>query len=81
MILDINTHYCNVDTRARDIDARLGILKQYLTDEPMLAEVNELQRRIAAELDWDDFSQESQIWEVRDLCHRLVERWISQLMK
>ena len=80
IILDINDHYCNIDTRARDIDARLGTLKQYLTDESMLAEVNELQRRIAAELDRDDFLQEPQVWEVKDLCHRLVERWISQLM-
>ena len=63
------------------IDARLSILKQYLTDEPMLAEVNELQRRIAAELDRDEFLQEPQVWEVKDLCHRFVERWISQLTK
>jgi hypothetical protein len=81
IILDINDRYCNTDTRARDIDSRLCILKQYLTDEPMVAEVNELQRRIAAELDRDQFLQELQVWEVRDLCHRFVERWISQLMK
>jgi hypothetical protein len=81
IILDINDHYCNTDTRVRDINSRLGILKQYLTDEPMVTEVDELQRRIAAELDRDEFLQGPQIWEVRDLCQRFVERWISQLAK
>jgi hypothetical protein len=81
IILDINDRYCNIDTMARDIDSRLGILKQSLTDESMVAEVAELQRRIAAELDRDEFLQEPQVWQVRDLCHRFVERWISQLMK
>jgi len=59
----------------------MNTLKEYLADKAMIAEVDDLQRRIGAELFLDEYLREQQVWEARNFCYRFVEEWGGRFMK
>lgn len=81
IILEINDQCCNTDTRVKELNSRLDMLKEYLADDAMVAEVDNLQRRISTELYEEEFLHERQVWEVKNFCHRFAEQWSSRFMK
>ena len=81
IILDISERWCSTNTRVKELQAKLDILKEYLGNDTMTAEVSELQGRIGAELYEEEFLHDPQVWEVRDFCRRIVEHWSSRYMK
>ena len=81
IILEINDQCCNTDTRVKELNSRLETLKQSLADDAVVAEVDNLQRRISTELYEEEFLHEPQVWQVRDSCHRFAEQWRSRFMK
>ncbi|MFC1999812.1 FHA domain-containing protein [Chloroflexota bacterium] len=81
IILDISNQCCNTNTRVKELHSRLDTLKEYLEDDSMVAQVEDLQRRIGAELYSEEFLHEPQVWEARNFCYHFVEEWGSRLMK
>jgi len=80
IILDISNNCCNTDTRVKDLHSRLDALKEYMADKGMIAGVDDLKRRIGAELFEEECLREQQVWEVRTFCYRFVEEWGGRLM-
>lgn len=81
IILDISEKHSNTDTRVKEIHNRLETLKEYMSDDELSAEVEDLQRRIGAQLYQEELLREPQVWEVKDFCRRFVERWSSRFMR
>ncbi|MFC2000759.1 FHA domain-containing protein [Chloroflexota bacterium] len=81
IILDISEHCCNTSTKVKELNSKLETLKGYLGDDATIAETDNLQRLISAELFEEEYLHETQVWEVKDFCHRFVEQWSSRFMK
>lgn len=81
IILEISEQYSNTSTRVKELHNRLDTLKEYLAGDELAAEVEDMQRRMGAQLYEEEFLREPQVREVKDFCRRFVERWSSRFMK
>ena len=81
IILDINNNCCNTRTKVKDINSRFDSLKMYLTEEEFVKEVEELQRRFAAELFEEESLREEHVRELKGFCTRFTEMWGSRFMQ
>jgi len=81
IILDISNQCCNTNTRVKELHSRLDTLKEYLVDKEMITEVDDLQRRIGADLFEEEYLREQQVWEARTFCYHFVEEWGSRFMR
>jgi pSer/pThr/pTyr-binding forkhead associated (FHA) protein len=80
IILDISENCCNTRTTVRELQGKLDMLKQHLAGDALAAGVNDLQRRIGAELYQEEFLHEPQVCQVRDFSRSFVEQWSSRFM-
>lgn len=81
IILDISEKYSNTNTKVKEIHNRLDTLKEYLGNDDLAAEIEDIQHRMGAQLYEEEFLREPQVFEIKDFCRRFVERWSSRFMK
>jgi tetratricopeptide (TPR) repeat protein len=78
---DIRNNYCNIDTTEKRINKEFDLLKMYLTEKEFLDEVENIQRKINAELREDERLDEKHVEEVKDFCEKFTEMWIARFLK
>ena len=81
IILDINSNYCNANTRIKELGARLADLKAYLIEEEFIAEVDNLRRRLAAGLFAEEYLGEQHVRELKGFCTKFTELWSARFMR
>ena len=80
IILDINNNLCNTRTKVKDLRSRFEGLMMYLKEEELVKEVDELQRRFAAELFEEESLRDEHVRELKAFCTRFTEMWGAKFM-
>ena len=78
---EIRNNYCNIDTKAKEINKEFDLLKMYLTEREFLDAVENIQRKINAELRDDERLDEKHVEEVKDFCEKFTEMWIARFLR
>jgi len=78
---EIRSSYCNTDTKAREINKEFDLLKMYLSEREFLTEIENIQRRINAELREDERLDEQHVEAVKEFCEKFTEMWIARFLR
>ena len=78
---EIRSSYCNTDTKAREINKEFDLLKMYLTEREFLTEIENIQRKIKAELREDERLDERHVEAIKDFCEKFTEMWIARFLR
>ena len=81
IVQETRSSYCNTGTTAREINKKFDILKMYFTEKMFLNEVENVQRRINAELREDERLDGKHVEEVKDFCEKFTEMWIAKFLR
>lgn len=81
IVQEIRSSYCNTDTKAREINKEFDLLKMYFTEKEFLAEIENIQRRINAELRENERLDEKHVEAVKYFCEKFTEMWIARFLR
>jgi DNA-binding beta-propeller fold protein YncE len=81
VVQEIRSGYCSTDTTAREINKEFDLLKMYFTEKDFLAEIDNIQRRLNAELREDERLDDKHVEAVNAFCEKFTEMWIAMFLR